>query len=612
MKIMFAVPPFHRFQYFVPYGISVVATVAKSAGLDVKVLFAYEDETNASFFTRMEVEIKRQNIDVVATGGHSVHYTLFEQLIGVAKSTGVITVFGGIIVDSLPEIVAENIGADYCVYGEGEHTFVELIQALDSNLDISKVPGLIFFRNGHLIKTPLRKCLPNLNMLPFIDGDLCHYGYSLQHSSIFPMELSRSCPNNCTFCYKIKGSRYRTKTLDRFFKELDHNLTRYGNKIETIHLMDDLFCANKPRLLEFCNRFAKYGLLLSLYVHASFVDEECIIALKKAGMKRGILGIESANNKVLASMNKRLSVERVEEVLYLAKKHDLVLSGSLIIGDIEDDLSTIGESEAFYYKHICNHNMRITMLRVYPGSHLYSYALKNEIIGDELEFLKNGCPSVNVSKIPEHVYRLLTDKYIAYESAKPATRQLLVHNREFSFSVGVDGSWKYLVCKYMCFCSKCYATLEITINSKSAVYGYQCPNCFIGLTMGESVDNHITPDFSSSVHLIHNLSEIIFHRYIGNRIVIWGINDVIRLLIIGSQTLRDMLVKLVDINYQGFVRESYCGLSVEHPDTLEGFQFDYIISPTVARRGEVLQALNDMGITEPKFIEIEASLMSNE
>ena len=81
MKILFAVSTFNRVHYSVPYGIATVATFAKNAGLDVKIIFASETETAYEFNTRLSNEIKKQNINIVAVGGHSVHYSQLEELI---------------------------------------------------------------------------------------------------------------------------------------------------------------------------------------------------------------------------------------------------------------------------------------------------------------------------------------------------------------------------------------------------------------------------------------------------------------------------------------------------------------------------------------------------
>ena len=56
------------------------------------------------------------------------------------------------------------------------------------------------------------------------------------------MLTSRSCPYNCTFCFHTTGRKYRQRSLDGFFQELNHLVARYD--IESICLADEPFGHN--------------------------------------------------------------------------------------------------------------------------------------------------------------------------------------------------------------------------------------------------------------------------------------------------------------------------------------------------------------------------------
>jgi len=135
MKILFAAPPYHTQSTFVPAGIGIVATVAKNAGFDVSILIAEAGEDSLTYHQRVVVEIESKNIKVLAIGGHSLNYPQIEHLISMVKQTEATVVLGGFIVDASPVVVLKNIGADFCVYGEGEYTFLELMQVLENGGD---------------------------------------------------------------------------------------------------------------------------------------------------------------------------------------------------------------------------------------------------------------------------------------------------------------------------------------------------------------------------------------------------------------------------------------------------------------------------------------------
>lgn len=595
LKILFVVPPYNPGYYSVPEGTGIVATVTKNAGFDVQILLCEEQERPIAFHNRVVAEIQRQGINVVAIGGQSPSYRFIEQLIAMAKNAGAITVLGGYIVDSSPEVVAANIGADYCIYGEGEFSFLELMQALQSNTSISDVRGLVYMQDGELITTPPRDRIPDLDTLPFVDGDLCHYDCTLSREPYLTLYASRSCPFQCTFCYHLKGSRYRTKSLDYLFRELDYRLMQYGDKIKELRIQDEMFNVDKTRLLEFCRRIKEYKLPFWVQTRVDFIDEESIIALKDAGATLLAYGLESANNKVLASMKKQYTIEQAGKTLELTEKYGLKIQANLIIGDVEDDLDSVNESEAFFHKYAYKYDLNIALIRVFPGTQLFKHAISRGIIKDELEFIKNGCPLINVSKLPDEVYALLPDKYYAYTSARIMLTSRPLEKARAELSVGKNG-----VLELVSYCPLCYAKIIInmTIENSSERIG-KCPQCSQRIVI-KYARTFLNFDYVS----VRNWIESYLQKYQDSRIVVWGVNDIIIRFIISSQLLRDMIVKIVDVNYQSFERETYCGLPVENPEILKHFQFDYIITPTIERRHEIIKSLDNMGIT-PHFIEFQ-------
>jgi len=50
------------------------------------------------------------------------------------------------------------------------------------------------------------------------------------------------------------------------------------------------------------------------------------------------------------------------------------------------------------------------MIRVFPGTDLYKHAVKENIIKDEVQFIKDGCLLTNVSKLSADEYKKLYDK----------------------------------------------------------------------------------------------------------------------------------------------------------------------------------------------------------
>jgi len=585
MKILFAVPPYHSVNYQVPNGVGIVATVTKNAGFDVQVLLANINERIIDYHNRVRDVVVQQKIDIVALGGQSPCYTHIKQLIHTVKEVGATTILGGTIVDSSPITVPKNIGADYCVYGEGEFTFLELMNCLKSGdiNGVSGIKGLIYLQNGELITSPPRECIADLDALPFVDPELCHLDVGLKIKPELIMMASRSCNYNCTFCYRLKGSSYRTKSLDYFFRELDFYIDKYKNKIESLLIMDYMFNKDQDRIKEFCRRIKPYNLPFRLQTRVDSVDEQIILDLKHAGAHTIAYGLESASNKVLKSMRKRYTIEKALNIIQFTKMQGMNVLANIIIGDIEDDMDTVSESEAFYLKYANSLDLFIDLIRVFPGTHLFGYALTNGIIKSELEFLEAGCPYVNVSKLPDDVYELLADKYKAFYSATAMITRRPLEKSSLELEVESDG-----VMKYTSYCPKCLGKNTVLIEDHppqvNCVHCTQLIDIFRG-RLFEGIDKSLYKFRIESC--LKDLNDA--------RIVIWGLTPQIRQFLIASSLLRRLLVKIVDLNFDKFRFEKYCGLRIERPEMLRDIEFDYVITGTVEKRHEVTKALEDMG-----------------
>ena len=119
------------------------------------------------------------HIDVVCTGGLSLDCHKIKEVIDIARKINpkIITVVGGGIISSDPEIAMRVLDADIGVIGEGERTMCELAHALDNGETYSDVPGLIYRDANHaLIKTTPRKEIADLDSIPFPDFDGFNYG----------------------------------------------------------------------------------------------------------------------------------------------------------------------------------------------------------------------------------------------------------------------------------------------------------------------------------------------------------------------------------------------------------------------------------------------------
>ena len=155
--------------YFFPLGIIYVTASLKKVGKNVVTINL--NQTDRPDSDVISETIKEHEIDVVLTGALSASYNRVKDIVLAAKNAkeDIITVVGGGLVSSEPYVVIEGLGADIGVIGEGEITVCELADALEKNLDLAGVNGLIYKGNGQLQLTKPRKEISDLSSIPWPD-----------------------------------------------------------------------------------------------------------------------------------------------------------------------------------------------------------------------------------------------------------------------------------------------------------------------------------------------------------------------------------------------------------------------------------------------------------
>jgi hypothetical protein len=130
------------------------------------------------------------------------------------------------------------------------------------------------------------------------------------------------------------------------------------------------------------------------------VNEELIRILKDGNCTTMSFGLESADNRILKSMRKHTTVEQIERTLKIVYDSGISLEGCFIFGDIEETVETANNTLKWWREH-AEYKINLNLITVFPGSFLYKHACEKGIIKDRAQFLRDGCPQINVSKLTE-------------------------------------------------------------------------------------------------------------------------------------------------------------------------------------------------------------------
>jgi anaerobic magnesium-protoporphyrin IX monomethyl ester cyclase len=382
-----------------PIGLAYISASLKEAGHQV--VTANLDFMVGDTHSILAELIVREQIDVLGSGGLSRDCGKLKEVFDTARriKPDILTVVGGGIISSDPVPAMRILGADIGVIGEGEVTICELAQALENGINLNHVNGLIYLdRHGDLHKTPKRIEINDIDRIPFPDFDGFSYKEWVQSSGGGGTVLSdRSCPFHCTFCFHPTGEKYRQRSLDNIFKEIDHQVKHYG--VTCIGLTSELFSTKKQRVVDFCRRIKEYEIPWSCCLRVNDVDADMLKMMRTSNCSNVVLGLESADNEILKSMRKGTTVQQIERALDLTYEANLMVEGGFIFGDVNEDWATASNTLAFWKKHNQRHYLNLSMIYVFPGSQLYTHACDSEIISNREQYLRDGCPLINVSKM---------------------------------------------------------------------------------------------------------------------------------------------------------------------------------------------------------------------
>ncbi len=403
--------------YIMPLGILYVSSALKESGVcNVFTLnLNHQEEDDRIVLERI---IKENNIDIVGSTGISGQFIEVYPLFKLIKQIkpDIITLIGGgmVTADPIPVMDAFEGLADYGAIGEGEVTDAELIHALAHGIDPATVKGLIFKRDGEWLITERRPDTMDLDSIALPDFKGFDYDKYLETNGeivdgvkFSPVAIvgGRSCKYNCTFCFHPSGSRYRQRSLDSIFSEIDYLLANY--KVNYIALREELFASDEQRVLDFCERIKDYPLLWSIQLRVDSVTPNMVKVLKESNCRYVFLGIESADNEILKSMRKKITIEQVEYALDLTINGGLDTRSTIILGDAIESPESARRTIDWWKAHKHRSAIDIGMIIAFPGSTLYKQARKNGRIPDPVKFLHDGCPIINLSS------RMTNEEYVS-------------------------------------------------------------------------------------------------------------------------------------------------------------------------------------------------------
>lgn len=262
---------------------------------------------------------------------------------------------------------------DWVVRGEGEWALLDLLRALKTGSDLADVRNLTYRLGDQVIVNPMRD-KGDLEELPPLDYELLPRRF-VETMSV-SIVASRGCAYKCTYCNESKfwGQDVRRRAVSVVADEIRSLVTRYGNR--AVGLEDSMFDMHHPHFFELMKQLEGVELNPSFYIlsRVDTVTPDGFAAMKRAGIKNLVVGIESASPVVLKKMGKRIDMFQAMTALRAARKADLTVGSFWIIGhpgDTPVEADTSLEALQRFYAEGIVHNSEIAMFIPYPGTVIF-------------------------------------------------------------------------------------------------------------------------------------------------------------------------------------------------------------------------------------------------
>jgi anaerobic magnesium-protoporphyrin IX monomethyl ester cyclase len=276
------------------------------------------------------------------------------EILGVAKEAGWKTIVGG------PEPGAYafeylQAGANFVVFGEGELTMQELLEAFRCKTAVSfaGIAGIAYLDDaGNMHETQPRDQIPDLDGQPWparhaIDINRYVQTWRDAHGEgSINFITARGCPYKCRWCsHQVFGQTHRRRDPILVVDEVQSLLNTYSPDI--MWVSDDVFTINHKWIRDYAAEMRLRGLRVPFECisRADRLSAEMLDLLAELGCFRVWIGSESGSQRILDAMDRGVKVEQVQRAIEMSRERGIQSGMFLMWGyegeELEDIEATI-------------------------------------------------------------------------------------------------------------------------------------------------------------------------------------------------------------------------------------------------------------------------------
>jgi anaerobic magnesium-protoporphyrin IX monomethyl ester cyclase len=252
-------------------------------------------------------------------------------------------VWGGGFPTVCPDAAVNVPYVDYAVRGQGEQTFVELMDALTGGRDIASVAGLTRRLDGAVVHNPERKfsAASLARRLPY--ERLEHPEQYLVHTYLgrrtIGYQAALGCRFRCTFCGVATMFRGKTTLLpaERLEQDLQFMRDRFG--VDAVQFYDHNFFDREVDMVPLLEVLAKFRMPWWCYARSDALvnlSERSWSLVRKSGLRMAYIGAESPSDQLLHDIRKGTSSDQTLAAVETCRRHGVIPELSFMVAPPRD------------------------------------------------------------------------------------------------------------------------------------------------------------------------------------------------------------------------------------------------------------------------------------
>jgi radical SAM superfamily enzyme YgiQ (UPF0313 family) len=363
----------------IPMGLLSIGGFLRKYGFEVRVYNAGFISSDFSSDTIINVKsiLKNYSPDILGLGFPTDALQSAIDTARTAKEINkqIIIIVGGIHPTAMPEQTLKTPYFDYLVHGEGEITFLELVEAIHNKSDLVNVKGIAFKKNSRIIVTDARPEITNLDDVPYNNRDLLIGIENYPKTALGQIHTSRGCNYSCAYCSSpiIWKKKVRFRSVKNVVEEIIYLYSTY--QIRDYNFADDNFTLDPERMQAICRGILDKRLKIHWQccaradIHRQF-DLAALKLMRRAGCQNLCIGFESGSQAILDHAKRGINIAETEALMKMIKNAGIKLHADFIIGLPGENKMTLNQTFEMM-KNVWKKNhatISVAIFKSYPGT----------------------------------------------------------------------------------------------------------------------------------------------------------------------------------------------------------------------------------------------------